>query len=234
MIRTLALALLTVALTISTLSRDGVYVPDQERPALSERARPLSEGASVQELRCTPEHPFWVQGKGFVAAEDLRVGDRGLDAEGNEVLITGVEIKEERAQHYNFEAEDFHTYFVCETPEDPGIWVHNLCKRLRGRAAKIKAAAERPGNSGVGGSVDQADANRLGRDFVGEGHTRIELPNGQTALLSADGKRLYRAPKAVKNEYSATGRQANFQQRRSTNSSWRDEANVSNVHLDVR
>tara|TARA_R110002072_G_scaffold300787_1_gene478949 strand:- start:6 stop:731 length:726 start_codon:yes stop_codon:yes gene_type:complete len=126
MIRTAALALLTVALTLGTLSTEGKHAPrpspEPQPPAIAVESSP-----ETQELRCTPEHPFWVQGKGFVAAEDLRVGDRGLDAEGNEVVIAGVEIREEQAQHYNLEVEDFHTYFVSETKDDPAVWVHNKC-----------------------------------------------------------------------------------------------------------
>tara|TARA_R110002072_G_scaffold296411_1_gene468266 strand:+ start:220 stop:723 length:504 start_codon:yes stop_codon:yes gene_type:complete len=63
-----------------------------------------------------------------VAAKDLRVGQRGLDSEGNDVVYVSVEIREEQAKHYNFEVEDFHTYFVSEREGDPTVWVHNACK----------------------------------------------------------------------------------------------------------
>ena len=85
----------------------------------------------TQAIRCTPEHPFWVVGQGFVAAKDLRVGQRGLDSEGNEVVYVGVEIRQEEADHYNFEVEDFHSYFVSETEADPAVWVHNKCFEAR-------------------------------------------------------------------------------------------------------
>ena len=128
MIRTAVLALLTTVLTLATLSREGVHLPELEAKG-SPRAVASSalEPDGVQELRSTPEHPFWVEGKGFVAAEAIRVGDRGLDAEGNAVVFMSVEISDERARHYNLEVEDFHTYFVSETAQDPGVWVHNTC-----------------------------------------------------------------------------------------------------------
>tara|TARA_R110002072_G_scaffold35743_7_gene105444 strand:+ start:4503 stop:5030 length:528 start_codon:yes stop_codon:yes gene_type:complete len=39
--------------------------------------------------------------------------------------VVDLEIRKEQARHYNFEVEDFHTYFVSETKSDPAVWVHN-------------------------------------------------------------------------------------------------------------
>jgi hypothetical protein len=108
----------------------------------------------TQTLRCTTEHPFWVVGQGWVAAKDLRVGQRGLDAEGNEVVYVGVEVRQEEADHYNFEVEDWHTYFVSERADAPAVWVHNDCKPCeRGHAAlqgagQLRAVRRREGGSG--------------------------------------------------------------------------------------
>lgn len=112
--------------------------------------------ADAQTLRCTPEHPFYVVGRGWVAAEDLRVGDRGLDAEGNEVVFTAIESRQEEAAHYNFEVEDFHTYFVSETADDPGVWVHNRCfdPMLGGFKKGISADEIRSINRGFGGTSE--------------------------------------------------------------------------------
>src|SRR5262249_43084072 len=41
-----------------------------------------ANGATSQELRTTNEHPFWVEGEGWVKAEELRPGSRVLQSDG--------------------------------------------------------------------------------------------------------------------------------------------------------
>ena len=78
-----------------------------------------------EEIETTPTHPFWVIGKGWVAAGDMEVGDKVYLYSGE-----GREIKELKFEHldspikvYNFEVEDWHTYFVSEQD----VFVHNSC-----------------------------------------------------------------------------------------------------------
>ena len=61
--------------------------------------------------------------KGFVEAGELKVGNELVDVNNNILLIEDytVEITEEPTTVYNFQVEDFHTYFVGECC----IWVHN-------------------------------------------------------------------------------------------------------------
>ena len=69
------------------------------------------------------EHPFWVVGYGFKPAKDLKAGDYVETADGEQLLITNVE-KETLAEPvpvYNFEVEDWHTYYVSEEE----VLVHN-------------------------------------------------------------------------------------------------------------
>ena len=77
------------------------------------------------EIETTSEHPFWVEGKGFVNANSLQQGDRLRLATGEKARIEDVweETKEEKVQVYNLEVEKFHTYFVSEL----GVLVHNTC-----------------------------------------------------------------------------------------------------------
>ena len=91
----------------------------------SEPAR--SGGDDEQTLRCTTEHPFWVQGRGWVPAGKLRVGDELSGSQGERLVVSGHEVRQEQADHYNFEVEDWHTYFVSETEADPAVWNHNKC-----------------------------------------------------------------------------------------------------------
>ena len=78
-----------------------------------------------EEIKATPEHPFWVEGKGFVTADALRAGDevRLCDGSWTNVEKTEEEVLEEPVQVYNFEVADWHTYYVSGT----GVLVHNSC-----------------------------------------------------------------------------------------------------------
>ena len=81
------------------------------------------ETSDGETIDTTTNHPFYVDGKGWVAAGDLEIGDTLVTAEGNEVEIADIEIERlaEPITVYNLEVEDFHTYFVGEY----GVLVHN-------------------------------------------------------------------------------------------------------------
>ncbi len=74
-------------------------------------------------LTCTPEHPFWVIGRGWVAAGRLIRGDALLDIEGQQVLILGVERESlcKPVRIYNITVDECHTYFIGKSK----ILVHN-------------------------------------------------------------------------------------------------------------
>ncbi len=85
----------------------------------------LSVGNQI--IETTDNHPFWVDGKGWVLAVDLKVGDELVQSNGNHLKIDNIEIvhHDEKVKVYNFTVADFHTYFVSSL----GIWVHNIeCK----------------------------------------------------------------------------------------------------------
>lgn len=74
-------------------------------------------------ITSTPDHPFYVQDAGFVAAGDLYIGDKLLDADGNTLLVEDMKVEKlnEPVKVYNFKVEDFHTYHVSNSR----IFVHN-------------------------------------------------------------------------------------------------------------
>ena len=82
-------------------------------------------------LTCTPEHPFYVPKKGWTSAVDLRAGDILVMLNGEYVVVEQVqhELLESPETTYNFEVEDYHTYYV-------GFWSvlsHNKCSNPGGR-----------------------------------------------------------------------------------------------------
>jgi len=78
-----------------------------------------------EEILTTPEHPFYVPKKGWIGAIDLRAGDILVLQSGEYVVVELIqhEILETPVTVYNFEVEDFHTYYVS----DSAILVHNTC-----------------------------------------------------------------------------------------------------------
>ncbi|MCK4260909.1 MAG: hypothetical protein KAX49_18170 [Halanaerobiales bacterium] len=87
-----------------------------------------------EQIDATEEHPFWVVGIGWVEAKNLNAnsvlvlaGDSYVGVESVEVIEVGHEIKV-----YNFEVQDYHTYFVGS-----GIWVHNSCGIFAKGAGKV-------------------------------------------------------------------------------------------------
>ena len=73
----------------------------------------------------TEDHPFYVEGKGWVEAISLHAGMTIWFANGTKGTVEDIsnEGLEDPVTVYNFEVKDFHTYFVG----DSGVLVHNTC-----------------------------------------------------------------------------------------------------------
>ena len=91
-----------------------------------------------EEIVATPLHPFYVIEKGWIGAVDLRAGDILVLQNGEYVIVELVqhEILEAPIAVYNFEVEDFHTYYVGES----SVLVHNMCQKLSKIYNSIKKA----------------------------------------------------------------------------------------------
>ncbi len=125
-------------------------------------------------INTTLTHPFYVVDKGWVKAKDLGVGDILTLANGEETKVEALEIEEFKnpVKVYNFEVEDWHTYFVSSL----GVLVHNLCSQGAGEAAKtVPAQLVREGNTATIGKM--ADLNKAGSINSGEFKVADYLPN---------------------------------------------------------
>ena len=82
-----------------------------------------------EEIVTTVDHPFYVKNQGFIKAGELIVGDELLDVNGNVLLVENfdVELTDKPVKVYNFQVEDFHTYYVGEN----NILVHNAGKEYK-------------------------------------------------------------------------------------------------------
>ena len=79
-----------------------------------------------EEIVCTPGHKFYAPEKGWTSAIKLRAGDHLQLVNGEYVTVEKVqhELLEEPVKVYNFEVEDFHTYYVGFGNQ---VLVHNKC-----------------------------------------------------------------------------------------------------------
>ncbi|WP_438449321.1 polymorphic toxin-type HINT domain-containing protein [Gorillibacterium sp. sgz5001074] len=81
-----------------------------------------------EEIKSTPTHPFWIKGKGWVKAENIVTGDRVQLYSGEEANVRSVifEYLKQPVKVYNFEVEEWHTYFVSIKK----VLVHNTCSQF--------------------------------------------------------------------------------------------------------
>ena len=91
-------------------------------------AVPLADaktGEAKETITASREHPFYVDGKGFVPAGALAIGNSIVTRAGPVLVVKSVEWKRqtEGFSVYNFAVDDLHTYFVGNTLG--GAWVHN-------------------------------------------------------------------------------------------------------------
>jgi Pretoxin HINT domain/Colicin D len=77
-----------------------------------------------QIITTTDEHPFWVPELGWVKAKDLQEGTLVQTDYETFLDIDKVVRREGDFTVYNFQVEEFHSYFVSEL----GILVHNNCQ----------------------------------------------------------------------------------------------------------
>ena len=76
-------------------------------------------------LETTDEHPLYADGRGFVKAKEVGIGNSIVTRAGPSAKVVVVEADVKQATVYNFTVDDFHTYFVG----DSALWVHNVdCK----------------------------------------------------------------------------------------------------------
>ena len=98
-----------------------------------------------EEITTTPGHPFYSPVKGWTDAANLRAGDILVLVNGEYVVVEKIqhELLESPVKVYNFQVEDYHTYYVS----DNGVLVHNTCGDT-GTYNQLKAA-----NKGSGTEV---------------------------------------------------------------------------------
>ena len=114
-----------------------------------------------EEIVATPAHPFYSPVKGWTDAVQLRAGDILVLVNGEYVVVEKVqhEILEAPVTVYNFQVEDYHTYYVAN-----GVLVHNSCDYKPLRDGDMRAVIN-PGELEAPHAHIFQKANNIGRVF---------------------------------------------------------------------
>jgi hypothetical protein len=99
------------------------------RTAYDLQAMTVADGAGNSETyHVTDEHPFYVEGRGWIGAGTVAVGDHLRSEDGDDLIVTSNvdEPHPEGLTVFNFEVADDHSYFVADgVGEESFTWVHN-------------------------------------------------------------------------------------------------------------
>ena len=146
--------------------------------------------AGGEEIITTPEHPFYVPKKGWTSAAALRAGDQLVALNGELVIVEQVqhELLETPVKVYNFEVEDFHTYFVGDEP----VLVHNTCKFTPDQQALLQLTKSKKHG------VSMSDAEILvgwAKEYNMPGNSRIDMGHARGTNPVTRNPHLHIGPK---------------------------------------
>lgn len=104
---------------------DGRAVAKAVEEVFVNTGRVLELRVGGRAIETTPEHPFFVEEKGWVEAGQLRPGDVLVGHGGGRVEVEGVRDTGEYATVYNLRVADWHTYYVGSPEWGFDVWAHN-------------------------------------------------------------------------------------------------------------
>ena len=163
-----------------------------------------------EHLETTPEHPFLTAERGWVAAGDLRVGERVRQVDGGFGRVQAVALEQRAQVMYNLTVAVAHTFFVGEE----GWLVHNTCEAL----ANTAAAAHRGLPSRLQGSTVGASMGADGKPILAVYHRTGEGTEATVQQLRNRGWNVLDAP---------TGRGPDFHAERQLDAAGYTEIGIS-------
>ena len=141
-----------------------------------------------EQIETTPEHPFYTQERGWVAAGELHVGEHILKADMNYGVVERLVFDAQPQMMYNLTVDEDHTFFVGD-----GQWlVHNNCDPLDqnlpayqngyGRATNTVSSLENK-------TFDEAFWELVEHPHVSE--VRGPTPEGYARFIFDDGSEIW-------------------------------------------
>ena len=83
----------------------------------------VNQQGIIELIESTPNHPYWVVGRGWTPAKSLKKGDSLLNKANTSSLVETVRVTGRSKTVYNLEVSHLHTYFVGPSAN----LVHNSC-----------------------------------------------------------------------------------------------------------
>ena len=109
-------------------------------------------------------HPFYAKDKGWLQADELRVGDSvGTHQESVWALVAATRIEATPLTAYNLSVEGYHNYFIGNV----GAWVHNCDITWKG-FSKGSLAEHFEKHGSEFGEISQSQYLRAAKEFAGE------------------------------------------------------------------
>lgn len=177
--------------------------------------RVLDLDFGIERITCSPEHPFFVVGAGWITAGQLHVGALTVTREGPTLSLRGVRARVGSFTVHNIEVDSVHDYFVGRA----GVLVHNKAmrnfpidrigrllariRRLPARTAKLgeiieqATALEREIEASENGGQNSQEGWNERLDALERQLARPELVGRNSALLRAAKGLLERIEKKV-------------------------------------
>jgi hypothetical protein len=131
-------------LSRSEFDPEGPLAVQQVEEVFVRQAATLRLRVAGQEIRTTAQHPFWLQGRGWQPASEVKAGDGLLSHDGTWVSVDAVEETGEIETVYNLQISEYHTYFVGSDEWRFSVWAHNVtCSAAQLEALETELATLR-------------------------------------------------------------------------------------------
>jgi hypothetical protein len=142
-----------------------------------------------QVIRTTGEHPFYAHSKGWIAANQLSVGDWLLTLDGRWIRVDDLLNTGDFATVYNMRVAEYHTYFVGT--DGAAVWAHNAYSATSGNNKYAR----------LGQKMHQAYARML----KPLGYKPLRLPSGRIVDAVKIANRIVRELKPNNSRAAARG-----------------------------
>jgi intein/homing endonuclease len=144
-----------------------------------------------QVIETTAEHPFYVVNReAWISTQMLEVGDNLVTDDGQVVPVISVQDAKRVETVYNFNIEEFHTYFVAAGDLGFSVWAHNAGPDYLGSNGKTYPRDYQSKNTTSHSAQfgSEGEARTLAMQMLGRPVTL-----GDNKLRSQDGVWQYRA-----------------------------------------
>ncbi|MDH0864173.1 polymorphic toxin-type HINT domain-containing protein [Mitsuaria sp. GD03876] len=154
----------------------------------------VEESGRVTTTEVTDNHPYWVEGAGWVESLHLKRGMKIATFENAAARVLGIEDLGRAELTYNLTVADFHTYFAGESR----TLVHNTCKcelATKAVSSRIKESPRLVKEADVAGKSHQESLDRL-MEQLRKGNTNPgigtkPIGSGLSEARARDGARVY-------------------------------------------